>query len=210
MPLGLGLGLIGFGAGASSGGGSPLLDGSESDGTNLLSGNAGMTSGWSSYAGSLTNAATTAPNGLMEASKLVESATSNVQGVLGVASFTADSVLRFSCYSKPAERTHLVLSLQQSSGTPATALVYFDLTSGIFEGESLNEGVQSATNKTIAAAGGGFNKYSVDIRLAADNTSVYVAIYPLDSYPPVLMNFPSYAGNGSSGIYLWRPKLVQL
>lgn len=187
---------------------SSLLDGSEADGTNLSATDAGMTSGWTSAAATITTAATAAPNGLTEAAKVVEAAASNAQGVQQTVSFTADSQLRYSVYAKAAERSLMGLACLNVNGTSAGGFCWFNLATGTYIDEHEQGAMQFVNNPVVADAAYGFKKYSIDMRMAADTTAVYWILYVLNSYPPVLPNFPSYTGDGSSGIYVWRPKLV--
>jgi hypothetical protein len=216
MAIGLGLSMIGFGAGSSSGGGAPLLDGSESDGTNLFSGTDAMTSSWGAGAVNtvFTNAAAVASNGANDASSLIEAGNTArhilYQQVFGLA---ANQAVRFSVYAKATGRRYLQLLYGSSSGTAGNIYAYFDLQTGNVTDSGVTGGAQSATNVSMTAAVNGYYKCTVDCLASATTTSTYM-IFSLSDVgtfgAPLDSDCPSYLGDSVSGAYLWRPKLVQL
>jgi len=196
--------------------GSSLLDGSESDGTQLFAGNAAMTSDWTGVNATLTASVTTAPNGATDAASLIENS-SNVRHIIyqqrnGI--ITADGTCRVSIYAKATGRRYLMIQAASNNGTAGNAYAYFDLQSpGAVTDSGVTGGAQSASNASITAAASSFYKCSVDMRLSATTNNVYF-IYALSNVgaygAPLEDDNPQYTGDGSSGHYLWRPKLVQL
>jgi len=202
----------GFGAFTQSSSGG-LLDGSESDGTQLLAGNAAMLTDWTGAEATLTPSAVLAPNGATDGATAVEN-TANTRHIVyqQKGSLTADATFRASVYAKYDTRRYMQLQWSSDNGTAGNALAYFDLQTGAVTDTEITGGAQSVANATIEAAVNGYYKCSVDVRLSATTTAGYfimslsdVGIYgsPLES------DCPTYTGT-SSGIYLWRPKLVQL
>ena len=203
----------GFGAftPAVSGG---LLDGSELDGTQLFAGDAAMTSGWTGTDASLTANAVLAPNGATDGASAVEN-TSNSRHIVyqQKGSLTADATFRFSVYAKQNVRRYLQLIYTADNGTAGSTSAYFDLQAGAVTDTDVIGAAQSIANATIQAAVNGYYKCSCDVRLSATTTAVY-AIFALSNVgtygAPLDSDSPQYTGDGTSGAYLWRPKLVQL
>lgn len=200
----------GFGAFTASSG---LLDGSEADGTQLLVGNAAMTSDWLTSEATLTASAVLAPNGATDGATAVEN-TNNTRHIVYQqrSSLTADATFRASVYAKFNTRRYMQLQWSSDNGTAGNALAYFDLQTGAVTDTEITGGAQSVANATISAAVNGYYKCSVDVRLSATTTAGYfiLSLSNVGTYgAPLDSDCPTYTGT-SSGIYLWRPKLVQL
>lgn len=204
----------GFGAftPAASGG---LLDGSESDGTQLFSGNAAMTSDWSTAESTLTANAVLAPNGATDAASHIENGANNRHIVYQqrISVTTADATLRVSIYAKATGRRYLAVFCNAANGTSGDAYAYFDLNTGTVTGSGVTGGAQSVANTSMTAAVNSFYKCTGDYRLSATTDNIYFifCLSDVGTYgAPLTDGNPSYAGDSTSGHYLWRPKLVQL
>ncbi len=208
MALGLGMSLIGFGAftpAAASGG----LDGSESDGVNLLTGTNAMTSGWTTLDTTLTNAAAVASDGTTTASSMLEAATTARHGVYQLATIGGGNpAVNYSCYAKQVTRRYLQILIVRAD-TGGRMWAYYDLQAGTVT-DSGTSGIAILNSTAIAAGANGYYKCTLNGNCTAGgNTQAYVSIMasnvatygaPLDS------DSPSYLGVITNGAYLWRPK----
>jgi len=204
-----GLELVGFGAALP--GAAALLDGTESDGTNLLpGGTAAFTSGWTTLGTTLTANNNTSPAGTTTAAQMLEAATTARHGIYTNPSIVAGSSHDYSVYAKSVTRRYLQLVMTETG----KIVVYFDLQSGTVTDNQIitTSGVTSRGAPTIQAAVNGFWKCTVPSvvvdsftaspywQLMASDVATYGA--PLDS------DSPSFAGDTSNGLLLWRPKVV--
>lgn len=206
---GLGFGLI-LGSNQGTSGGSPLLDGSEADGTNLVTGTAGMTSGWSTQFATLTNAAALAPDGATTASSVKEDATASERHrVFQIVSNVTGSMTA-SVYAKASTRRYLQMTVAHT-GSANLIYVYADLLTGtITDSAAEASGVLGVTS--IAAAVNGFYKITMAGTVSAGLHDVYFLIALSDRATQaggtVVTSTPAYTGDNTSLLYLWRPKLV--
>ena len=162
---------------------------------------------WSKSNVSITSNAITSPTGSSNASKLVESASTQVHelfrsdGVLGVGS---DTYITFSIFAKAAERQYCYI---RSAGNSKRIAVVVDLSNGTFN--VTNWGFTLNSSATVTPYPNGW------YRITATSQSNYPAapgwvgqfiVSPIDSYQlaeNVGGGGYSYAGNGTSGIYIW-------
>lgn len=193
-----------------------LLDGSESDGTNLLltSGNKMLAADWDGANTVDTQDAEVAPDGTTTAMFVKENSANDAHIIfqLRLGAYTADSFIRFSVYAKMNGRRYLqMLSTNASAGGDNYA--YFDLQTGTVTDSGVLNGAQTTTNVSIEAALNGYYKCSAEMRNSASATNSYF-IFSLSNVgtygAPLASNRPSYAGDNTSGIYMWRAKVVQL
>lgn len=203
-----GMGIAPYYKAAGGGGG---LDGSESDGTNLLVGGLGMTSGYLPSRTTFTNAATTAPDGTSTASSLIENSGSGSHVITQQLSGSPNTNVSrtASVYAKAIGRQYLALSHLDATGVHRFT-VYADLSGGTIT-DTHTFGSAAGTSSSIAAAVNGFWKVSLTVTLNGGNSDAYweVALSNVATYAaPLSFDDPSYTGDGSSGAYLWRGKLV--
>jgi hypothetical protein len=190
------------------------LDGSESDGTQLFAGNAAMTTDWTAVDATFTASAVTAPNGATDAGSLVEN-TANTRHILYQYSqniIATDGTVRWSVYAKANGRRYLAM-FANAEGNGGDGYAYFDLQTGTVTDSGVTGVAQSTSNVSISVGANGFYKCSADFRMESVINDVYYifAMSDVGTYgAPLSSNNPSYTGGGSSMIYLWRPKLVQL
>ena len=145
---------------------------------------------WVKTATTVSANATTDPLGTSTADKLVASATTNwhlaSQNVI-----PANTAVRFSVYAKAAEETKVVLG----DYAGLTGCV-FDLTA-VTATISGTDASVTLSNATIEAVGGGWYRCSVTI-LATSTKQACIYLRQFSS---------SYAGDGTSGIYIWGAQL---
>lgn len=190
-----------FGTGA---GGSPLLDGSESDGTNIFSQNIS--------AGDGTTIGTTrsynvglSPDGTTTAALVTEDTSTN-RHILYFDSQpgSANKTRATSIYAKPNGRRYLQITCEVSA--------IFDLQTGTVTDVDTGSGSQSAIVASCQAAMNGFYKCTVQFFDTGPAGGYYVwglsdrsGLVGANAFGNVL-----YTGDGSSGLYLWRSKLTQV
>jgi len=142
--------------------------------------------------GSVSNAIV-APNGLQTADLIVEDTTNGYHGIYTTFTGVINTPYVWSGYAKAAGRT-LIQFAAQSSGT--ICIFEFNLT-----------GAGSATNRsgtgtaTITALSDGWYRFSVTATATSSGTG-YWQINLCNA-----ANSTSYAGNGTSGIYVWGAQL---
>lgn len=198
---------------AALGGGAPLLDGSESDGTNLISGGPlAFTSGWGSLDVTLTANNATDPAGGSAAATVRESATTTRHGIYIQQSITAGNTYNWSIYAKSVTRQYMQLFLA-SSGGATRIYAYFDLINGtVTDSGILSSSGSSMGTPTIQAAVNGFYKCSMP-SVVIDGTDANPYFQPMCSDAstygaPLTLNSPSFLGVSGNGLNLWRPKVA--
>lgn len=195
-----------------AGGSSPLLTGSEPDGTNVATtGFPGFTSGWTAESATITTAATTAPDGATTAASIVEDGSDARHIAYYVYSGANLGAFSASIYLKAFNRRYAVLMLADDADNSAS--LYIDLQTGtITDTETKNTG--SITSTSIAAGANGFYKVTIIGNMGASESGdryLIVGLSDVGTYgSPLNFDLPQYTGDGTSGIYAWRPKLVDL
>ena len=145
---------------------------------------------WNKNNATVTANVAVAPDGTSTADKLVENATNNIHRVSQVPTLTAVSHTA-TIYAKPAGRDWLYManaSLSQAA--------YFNVSTGVIGT------IVGATTATITPVGNGWYRCSITSTPAAgaQNYSFYAANAD-GSF--------SYAGDGTSGLFLWGAQLEQ-
>lgn len=195
----------GFGAFTQS---AALLDGSEADGTNVLPGGVGMTTGWSTVNGTLTNATTTASDGTTTASTFEDNANDNRHIVYSQIGASSVGVAVISIYAKQNTLRYLQMLPSDSSGFNK-GYVYADLQTGTIT-DSGNIGTATVNSTSIQAGANGFWKITMNITFDRNGSYIQFATSTVSTYgAPLTENSPQYVGSSQS-VYLWRPKMVLL
>lgn len=189
-----------------------LLDGSESDGTNHLTGGVGMTSGWSTSGATLNTAFATSPDGTSNACRLIEGGTDVRHIVFQQATSISTLVTRhISVYAKYISRRYLQVHVAANAGGQKSS-VYFDLQTGAITDSDLIGGATSITNAAITAAVNGFYKCEYDFVLGSSGTDtpfVVLAMSNVGVYgAPLSSDNPTYLGDSASNLHVWRAKLT--
>jgi len=193
---------------AASGG---LLDGSESDGTNLITDSGHLDfSGWNTLNSTLTANNATAPDGTTTAARMLEDSSTGRHILYLTPGFiTAGGTYTYSFYAKSITRRYFQLLVAGSSKIYA----YFDLQTGTVtdSGTANPDGSTAVISTNCEAGANGF--YKCTLRGICDGTSTLPYFVPslsdVATYgSPLDANSPSYAGNTSNGAYLWRPKMT--
>lgn len=131
--------------------------------------------------------AVVAPDGTTTADKLVDSATNSVHSITQAISVTSGTAYTVTFYAKAAERSFLIIQLFGGS-----TFAYFNLSTGVVGTTS-----GSPTATSVTPAGNGWYRCSITATAGTTgsvNCIVYVAATDGNA---------TYAGDGTSGIYLW-------
>jgi hypothetical protein len=148
---------------------------------------------WIKNASSISSNATTAPNGTTTADKLVEDSSGSQHAIRQTVSLTASTNYTYSVFAKAGERTWIYL--QYTNDDPDDKRAWFDLGSGAV-GSVTGAGITSA----ITPEGSGWYRCSITVTSGPGGSFLPVALANADS------NIV-YAGDGSSGAYLWGAQL---
>ncbi len=146
------------------------------------------------WQGSITPNATTAPDGALSADKFVENATVNGHSTNYNLAVTSGVIYAFSVFVKAAERTKAVVALAVNNGAFNGSAMLVDLTLGtasVLAGSPLAYGVTDYGN-------GWFRCYVTSAAILTTTGVPYVGAYKTSEY---------YAGDGSSGIFVWGAQL---
>lgn len=189
-----------------------LLTGSESDGTQRLGvwGNANFNAGFfgaqqATFTGSQTDA-----SGGSAGTILTEAATTNIHrcyiNPTFSATYTASTNADFSVYAKYNGRRYLVLSIRNSAET-AGFTCCFDVQNGLTTATNSNIGVGSFTTSTIQQGANGYWKCTMSGIISTSNVTSGWCYVAMNSGLSSNVG-DNYAGDGSSGMILWRPKVA--
>jgi hypothetical protein len=140
---------------------------------------------WAKTDATVTANATTAPDGTTTADILIEGATTNVHRL--VQTVASGSV--FSVFAKAETRSLLAIDINADSANRC----YFDLSSGLVS--SVGAGITAI----IADAGSGWYRCTISLN---SGSATSCRIYVTNAVGVI-----SYAGDGTSGIYIWGAQL---
>jgi hypothetical protein len=166
--------------------------------TNLLLQSEDFSTTWASAYYSISTDATVAPDGKTTADKPIRDTTSANTSVAQNASVVVSTAYNFSCFAKAAEWSKIGLREGAVTGNYVT----FNLATGAVISSS------GATG-TITALANGWYRISMQMTTGAAQTSYGMRIIPLPN--DYTSGTPSYAfaGDDTSGIYLWGAQLEQ-
>jgi len=146
---------------------------------------------WSKYDLTVGQNATTSPNGLLNAVKLIENS-SNSTHLAWLQATTISATHSFSIFAKVGERKRIALRDNQAGNSAV-----FDLESG---------SVVSGSGGSIVYFGNGFYRITLKGNYASAGTRHEIYILPDNATTATT----SYQGDGSSGVYIWGAQLEQL
>ena len=155
-------------------------------------------SAWGKTGATVSTDQVIAPNGNLEADQLIEDTASSEHRINQNRGYAPNDTLCFSVYVKSAGRDVRLIMSDNSTGT---ARVIFDLTNGvIYAGSLAASGSWTNSSASITNVGGGWYR-AVLISTKGAGTTISATINATSGTTVV------YAGNGSSGLYLWGAQL---
>ncbi|WP_293862538.1 hypothetical protein [uncultured Alsobacter sp.] len=202
-----GLELVGFGALPPSG--APLLDGSESDGTNSIGGGIGWFSGGGA---TLANTSSPAPDGTNTAYTLTEDSGGGRHMAYSYTG-TISGGVSASAYLKDISRRYAMLHYEDNSSDDFTNSIFafVDLVTGTIT-DSGSTGTMVLNSVTIEAAVGGFYKITMNgtqVNTRGGTFNIHLSQEATKAASSIdYHGQPAYTGDGASSIYVWRPKVV--
>jgi hypothetical protein len=158
---------------------------------------------WGTFNATCSPNVATAPDGSFTADKFIESASVGAtQGRYQDTAFTLGTYT-ISVYAKASERDHVQIS--SHSGPPGTnyAWAKFNLTTGLLVGSGV-AGTAILLASSITAVGNGWYRVSLSAANVLGNIQISVATA---SSTTTTYGYAFYAGNGTSGIFLWGAQL---
>ena len=149
---------------------------------------------------SITANNTTSPDGTQNADKLIEDATTGIHEVYSNTPFSLTLGVAYTktIYAKSAERTQIGLNFV-TGGFGQGASVIADLSAGTL-GTVNNVGGVTGSTATIINVGNGW--YRISLTMTPASTANFYA-----DFSPALNGAINYAGNGTSGIYIWGAQI---
>jgi hypothetical protein len=151
---------------------------------------------WNTQDASVTANQITSPDGTQNADKIVENNQNQAHYVYSNTGTYASADYTVSVYAKAGERS--ILQLLFNGSTNINAFANFDLTNGV--------AYPTSSTATITAVGNGWYRCTITATLAAATLPlVYFAIQTSTS----ATRAQAYAGNGTSGLYLWGAQSEQ-
>lgn len=168
--------------------------------TNLLVRSSELDNGsWTKDKAAIGANAVASPDGSISADKLVEDSAAGWHRAY-VASAATNSAHTFSIYLKAAERTKALISMSDLSSGDASANI--DLSAGTIGLGNFNiGGAWTNGSYSITPAGNGWYRCRITATKGA-GSNIACMVFLLNN-----SNADSYAGDGSSGIYVWGAQL---
>jgi len=163
---------------------------------NLLLQSEDFSTTWGSSNYTITTNTTTAPNGTLTADKLTRNTLDTTTSVTQNITVNASTAYNYSCFVKASEWNKVGLREGSSTGNYVT----FDLSTGSIISSSVATGA-------ITACPNGWYRISMQMTTGGAQTTYGARVIPLP--PSYTSGTPSYsfAGDGTSGIYLWGAQL---
>ena len=154
---------------------------------------------WGKANATITANTTTSPSGVIDADKIVETATTALHLTFQYILPTSTGSFTSFVYAKKSERNWVGL-INYTGVSSGDCIVWFDLNSGTI-GTITNGAGSSSTTAAIENAGNGWYKCSMTINKTSTSSGSFAIL------PSTANNVLSYAGDGTSGVYLWGAQL---
>lgn len=157
---------------------------------------------WTKFEATISADAATDPNGDANADKLVESSATQVHNTFRTnVSVTSGTTYTYSLYVKASDYSWIQLATVLA-GFGSNDWANFDVTNGVVGN------VGSGATASIEAAGNGYYRCSITVTAASTSAASGVQATLTDDTDAASRN-PSYAGDGTSGIYIWGAQLEE-
>lgn len=146
---------------------------------------------WTKTAALIVPNATIAPDGTLTAEKLVEDTTTGTHFASRAVTVAVSSTYTWSIFVKAAERTFALVQFGSPTNQVVANAVYVNLLTGAFT-------ATDATRTRVQALPNGWFRISTTVTTTASGTSIAPSVYASTA-----LGTSSYAGSGTSGIYIW-------
>ena len=168
--------------------------------TNVLSYSSDLNNAyWNNYEQNLTSNTIIAPDGTLTGDKLAANTVNTVHYSYPASGISVSAgIYTASIYAKAGERSRLIAAIWGGSDY---AMAQFDLANGTILQEA------SAGMASITPVGNGWYRCTVNRTIGAVTTYFSFGPYINGTFGPLTGAFPSYAGDGFSGIYVWGAQL---
>jgi hypothetical protein len=162
---------------------------------------------WLNDQASSTANQTIAPNGTNTADKLIENSANNHHLNYQSVSATVGQIYTFSVYLKAAERNYAAIQVADNIVPVNRYTVLVDLINGTILG-TRNNNSPTNTSSSIQSVGNGWYRVTATMKQVA-GTSFFGHIATSNSATPTYdtIDFPTYTGNGTSGIFIWGAQI---
>ena len=147
---------------------------------------------WSSVNSTFGLNAINSPDGTLNATKLIEAASTAEHYIQQFFSITTNQAYTQSIFVKAGETSTFVLAVVASGSSSTVSLANFSISGGVISSGSFT-GLISASSAT--PVGNGWYRCALTYTLNGTVTSHRIRIYPRSA--------SSYLGDGTSGIYIW-------
>ena len=157
--------------------------------------------GWNKSETTITANTTTAPDGSLTASKLVENSANNVHYMDISRTYVTGLAHTYSIYLKASGRSHVMMRFYSDNSVFTSSVVWFDLSAGVVGFTS------SGITAAIQNAGNGWYRI-IATRTTGASAVGYIGLY-LSNVLGTTADSPSYSGNGSNGVFIWGGQIEQ-
>lgn len=157
---------------------------------------------WTKSATTITANTVVAPDGTLTGDKLVED-TANAVHTIAMAAVSISASTTYSCTTyvkRAAGNRDLSLQCNLTGGTTGAGFVWFDLATGTASSATTLVGTFTAVSAQATAVGNGWYRCVFTFTSNTGNTSASITIGAYNAAR-------SYAGDGTSGIYIWGAQI---
>lgn len=171
--------------------------------TNLLSFSGDLTNSvWAKVATTVSPSAAIAPNGSLEATKVVENTATSTHPLRRTISLDASTTYSASWVLKAGERSACTVVFSSSEGN-----AHYHI--NLLTGEAVAGSVSTALNSRVSCTSwaDGWFRVTVIFTTGPQATGTYLDLRLSNTWPVSSGTGASYAGDGSSGLYCWETQL---
>jgi len=157
---------------------------------------------WTKSATTISANSVNSPDGTANADKVVETATTAVHSLIRFDAGIASGTYTLSAFCKYAGRKYLVVRFNDYATDANAASVVVDLETGSITGAATAYGTFSAASATVTDVGNGW--YRIALKAAVSSTGIGLKFsLSNDGTRDANGSANSYAGDGTSGAYVW-------
>ena len=173
--------------------------------TNLVLQSEAFGTTWTPTGASVSSNVITAPNGTLTADVLIEDSSTGDHRINQASLSLSNGLCTYSVYLKVGTRSAARIQFDGTvGGTPSSALVDINLSTGITSGLAVSGNITSGS-AAVSTVLDGWYRVSLTASLSAAATGISTRVFLLQSAGGA----SSYAGNGTGSVYLWGAQLEQ-